>query len=225
MKKNRIFEIILIEFEKWYSKDEHKVNIDFYNDFFTMENIEMLSDEGLIDFFYEFIADGGKVQSGGNRTKNRFRVEVEDKLQAFKSFILEPFNEKFILSDWFNRINNFKYFGIGIATIYLNRIDKERYSIMNNKTLKALIKLGYNISLTESFANYEKVNEIQNKLISDYPRLSNLYVIDALNHFVVAVDKGKELMIEYSDIIEFGNLTEQNEIIKDEKSNNEDLNN
>ncbi len=223
MKESDLFERLLVEFDKWYLTDEHKLNIGFYNDILTKENIETFTNKELVDFFYNFISEGGKVQSGGDRSKNRFKIAVESNMQSFRLFVLEPFNENFALSDWFNRIESYKHFGIGIATIYLNRIDKERYPIMNNKTLKALRKLGHNISLTENFTNYNKVNKIQNELIISYPILTDFYVADAFNHYIIAVENGKELMIEYSSIKDFGNLMEQNEIVNDEENSNEHI--
>ena len=88
MELSTFFPKIVIEFEKWYSVDEHSKNIDIYEKFITKENIESLSNNDFIDFFYKFVEDGGKVQSGGDRTKNAFKKFIENNLHSFKSFIL-----------------------------------------------------------------------------------------------------------------------------------------
>lgn len=155
----------IIEFEKWYENDEHRNNINAYDGKITKEYIESLTNNEFVDFFYEFVSEGGKIQSGGYRTKNLFREYLESNLESFKNFILEPFSNNFNFDNWFNRINEFNYFGIGIATIYLNRINKDIYSVLNNKTLKALREIGYNISLTKNLKNYKEVNEIQMSLL------------------------------------------------------------
>ena len=223
MELSTFFPKIVIEFEKWYSVDEHSKNIDIYKKLITKENIESLSNKDFIDFFYKFVEAGGMVQSGGNRTKHKFKEFIVKNLPSFKLFILEPFNDDFNFEDWFKRRENHKFFGIGIATIYLNRINNTQYSILNKKTLEAMRKLGYNISSIPNLANYKKVNEIQNKWISTYPSIDNLYKADALNHFLIGTEKGKQLLrdFEYNKIIE--DNSEQDEIIEDIKSEIEGL--
>lgn len=223
MELSTFFPKIVIEFEKWYSTDEHSKNINAYKKFMTKEYIESLSNNDFIDFFYKFVEDGGMVQSGGDRTKNLFKKFIVNNIQLFKSFILEPFNENFNFEDWFKRIENYDFFGIGVATIYLNRINNKKYSILNNKSLKAIKKLGYNISSTKNVANYKIVNKIQKKWISTYPSIDNLYKADALNHFLIGTEKGKQLLrdFEYKKIID--DNSEQDEIIEDIESEIEQL--
>ncbi|NUM79724.1 HNH endonuclease [bacterium] len=182
------------KFEKWYVKDDHRKNITAYDDIITKEKIESLTNDEFVNFFYDFVSEGGKIQSGGYRTKNLFKEYLENNLTTFKKFILEPFSNNFNFDDWFNRINEFSYFGVGIATIYLNRINKNDYSVLNNKTLKALREVGYNLSLTKNLKNYKEVNRIQKQWTKTYPFIDNLYKADALNHFLIGTDKGKQLL-------------------------------
>ncbi|NLT50470.1 MAG: hypothetical protein GXX85_06085 [Ignavibacteria bacterium] len=205
----------IIEFEKWYENDEHRNNINAYDGKITKEYIESLTNNEFVDFFYEFVSEGGKIQSGGYRTKNLFREYLESNLESFKNFILEPFSNNFNFDNWFNRINEFNYFGIGIATIYLNRINKDIYSVLNNKTLKALREIGYNISLTKNLKNYKEVNEIQIKFTKTYSFIDDLYKADALNHFLIGTDKGKQLLRDniYKEFID--DNFEQDEIIEE----------
>ena len=83
---------------------------------------------------------------------------------------------------------------------------------MNNKTLKALNKLGYRISSTKNWTNYELVKKYQDNLISDYPVFKNYFKADAFNHFLVAVYQGQELISDYLQIETFENSLEQHEI-------------
>ena len=49
--------------------------------------------EQFIEFFFRFAHDGGKVQSGGQRTAPLFRKTIEDKYDSFRDFVLAPFAE------------------------------------------------------------------------------------------------------------------------------------
>lgn len=203
---------IIEEFCDWYIKDQHYWLKDYYKDKITKQYLESLSNVEFINFFYEFVSEGGKVQSGGARRKNDFLETIENDLKSFKSFIMEPFDKNFDLKGWFLKIDSYPYFGVGIATIYLNRINYHIYSIMNNKTLNALNKLGYEISHTKNWANYLMVYRIQKELIAEFPVLENLYKADALNHFIIEVYKGQGLIENYIRIESFLDEVQQNEI-------------
>jgi len=203
---------IVDEFEQWYQNDEHSTNIKYYDEIVTKDHLNSLNDLDFIDFFFEFVIEGGKVQSGGHRKKYDFWATIKVRFDSFKSFVLEPFDREFNLKDWFQRRNNFYGFGVGIATIFLNRIDRYKYPIMNQKTIDALNKLGFKLSTAKSFANYELVKKIQNELIRKFPNLNNYYKTDALNHFLIAIYQGKELISDFQQIETFENIIEQSEI-------------
>jgi len=209
------------EFEDWWIQDPHSSNMDFYRDTITSTHLAYLSDEDFVDFFYEFVSKGGRVQSGGDRTKNRFRNTVEGDFGGFKEFVLKPFQANFSLQDWFMQLEHYPGFGVGIATIFLNRIDYDKYPIMNNKTLKALNRLGYRISSSKNWVNYELVKRYQDRLIDDFPMLQNYFKTDALNHFIVAVYQGKELVLQ---IEAFENWLEQHDIEHRIKVDSGDIN-
>ena len=78
---------VVIEFEKWYSNDEHSKHINIYDNIITEENIKSLSDNDFINLFYNFVAEGGKIQSGGDRTKNLFKDFIENNLFLSHSII------------------------------------------------------------------------------------------------------------------------------------------
>lgn len=221
MNQEDYFKKLISEFEIWYQNDIHSRNISYYDGIITKEYLSLLSDSEFLDFFFDFVKDGGKVQSGGHRKKYDFWAETKYNLADFKQFVLEPFDSDFNLKDWMKRRNNFYAFGFGIATIYLNRIDRLRYPILNNKTLNALNKIGYKISSSKNFSNYELVKSIQDKLISSFPVLKDYYKADALNHFLIAVYQGQELISNYQQIDQVSDVFEQREI---EYLTKEDLN-
>ncbi|WP_303925680.1 HNH endonuclease [Draconibacterium sediminis] len=214
---------IIDEFQDWYENDVHSTNINFYENIITKAKIGSFSNKELVDFFYEFVEDGGKIQSGGERAKNTFKKTVEKDIKLFRSFVLEPFNEDFDLQSWFNRIEEFKGFGIGIATIYLNRVSKIRYPVMNNKTLTGLKKLGFGLSSTKNFTNYLKVHEYQNNLMKKFPILENYYKTDALNHFIVAIHKGQEIIKQIDFLEDTLEQSEIEEINRNKKLSENDL--
>ena len=182
---------LISHFVKWYDNDPHSRNEDYFIHTITHGNLSKMPRNEFIQFFYNFVAEGGKIQSGGDRQKNRFKETIESSFESFNNFALEPFSSTFDLTNWLNRVNEFKHFGFGSATIYLNRIDKNKYCIVNNKTQDALKELGFHLS-TDMVKCYFEVNEAQKSLIKQYPVLSNFYKADALNHFIIAVEEGEE---------------------------------
>ena len=200
------------EFELWYQNDIHSKNINYYDKIITKDHLNSLTDSDFLDFFFDFVSEGGKVQSGGQRKKYDFWASAKYNFDSFKSFVLEPFEDQFNIKDWFTRLNNFDGFGFGGATIFLNRIDRYKYPIMNNKTINALTKIGYKLSSSKNFTNYELVKRIQDELINKFPRLNNYYKADALNHFLIAIYQGKELISDFQQIETFENIIEQSEI-------------
>jgi 5-methylcytosine-specific restriction protein B len=184
---------LVSSFNKWYSSDPHASNEDHYKDIITHENLSKLSRSDFTDFFYTFVAEGGKIQSGGDRQKNRFKETIEKNYESFKSFMLEPFQPAFNLDSWLGRVGEYKHFGFGSATIYLNRVDKNTYCIVNNKTKDALKKLGFEIS-TDNIKSYYETKKAQEELLKAYPTLKNFYKTDALNHYIIAIEEGRKII-------------------------------
>jgi len=125
-------------FLKWYESNPHSKNEDYYRETITRNHLSGLSKSDFIDFFYKFAYEGGQVQSGGYRTSGKFRQTIESNYEQFRPFILNPFDTNFGEAKWLAGTKNFKYFGIGLATIYLNRVDKKRFAILNNKAADSL---------------------------------------------------------------------------------------
>lgn len=224
MNRKRYLKNIINEFEDWWIKDPHRSNIDFYRNTITVSKLTSLSNKKFVNFFYDFVSEGGRVQSGGDRTKNRFRNTVKKDVGRFRKFVLKPLQAKFSLEDWFLQLEDYPGFGVGIATIFLNRVDYKKYPIMNNKTLKALNKLGYKISSTKNWANYKLVKKYQDNLLNNFSALQNYFKADALNHFIVAVYQGQELISNYLQIENFENELEQHEIENSVEIDSEEIN-
>ncbi|MFB2578177.1 HNH endonuclease [Acinetobacter sp. c2-A9] len=212
MGTNLFINKLIERFEIWWQTDVHRENMDIYDGVITKNYLKSLSDNDFLKFFYDFVAVGGKLQSGGERTKNLFKKNLKSNLKSFREFILLPFNENFSLKEWFEDIKNYPYFGIGIATIYLNRVDRYKFPVMNNKTLQALSQLGYPVSSSKSWDNYSLVFEIQKSLMNNYKTLNNFYKVDSLNHFIIAIEDGQTAVREYQKLIK--NFYDEQEVQK-----------
>ena len=90
---------------------------------------------------------------------------VEMNYDRFHSFVLKPFDTNFDDAKWLAETKDFKYFGIGLATIYLNRVDKKRFPIINNKSADSLAL--FEISLpSDTVKRYKTVLDAQQQLLS-----------------------------------------------------------
>ncbi|EFI34401.1 ATPase associated with various cellular activities AAA_5 [Desulfonatronospira thiodismutans ASO3-1] len=182
-------------FLEWYKKDVHAENEDYYHETITLDYLSGLSRSDFIDFFYNFAHEGGRVQSGGYRTSKQFRETINSQYEQFLPFILSPFEAKFDELQWLNRIEDFKYFGNGLATIYLNRVDKKRFPILNNKTAKALQLFDIKLS-SKTIERYQDTKAAQQKLIDWFPELENFFRVDSLCHFLAGEKEGKKIADE-----------------------------
>jgi hypothetical protein len=183
---------LIDKFMEWFHNDNHSINEDYYKNIITKEFLSSMSKSDFIDFFTEFAAVGGKIQSGGHRTKNLFRKTISDKYDSFKAYILSAFEPNFKVNDWLESTKNYNYFGSGLATIFLNRVDKKRFLIVNDKTEDSLELFG--IKLPVKLGNrYEEVRKAQMQLIDWFPEIDNFFRADALNEFLIGQDEGKKL--------------------------------
>lgn len=176
----------------WLENDPHSEWEDFYKDQVTEKNLSSMKKAEFVDFFVQFFAVGGKVQSGGERNKNLFRKEISEKYSDFRKFVLEPFDKEFDHLSWLTNAKQIKYFGRGICTIYLNRVDKNRFSIVNNKTKDALELFDVKVPTAPGKA-HEIVNEAQKQLINWYPQFDNFFRADAFNHYLIGVKEGRAM--------------------------------
>jgi len=186
---------IIEEFLKWFETDQHREYEDYYPVLKSGEYLTNLNRDQFIEYFFQFAHQGGKIQSGGSRTASLFRNVINGNFEKFKEFVLKPYELDFNVDSWLKGISNFKYFGSGVATIYLNRINKIKYIIVNNKSREALSILGYKIK-SELIESYHSIESAQKDLIDQFPQLENYYRADALNHFLIGTEQGKKLLSE-----------------------------
>lgn len=168
---------------------------DSYKGLLTLEKLSNLSKDDFVEFFYKFHHEGGKVQSGGHRKAGEFKKMLEANYKEAREFLLEPFSENFEVVPWLNRRTLFKPMGEGFITSYLIRINPEKYTMVNNKSIKALRKLGYKIS-GDTATKYQSTIEAENDLMRTFPELENYFMIDGLTHFIEGEDEGKRILGE-----------------------------
>jgi hypothetical protein len=177
-------------FFKWYSNDPHSKNEDYYSKTITKDYLSGLSKSDFVNFFFRFAHEGGKVQSGGYRTSGKFRQTIETHYDQFRPFVLNPFDSDFDVAQWIDGMKTFKHFGIGLATIFLNRVDKKRFPILNNKAADSLAL--FDISLpSHAVKRYKAVLDAQQQLINWFPQFDNFYRVDALNQFLIGEKAGQ----------------------------------
>ena len=179
-------------FLEWFWHDNHSQWEDIYKDEITLENLRRLTKEEFIEFFERFAHEGGRIQSGGYRTTPKFIENVRQKYDDFRKRILEPFSQDFDLDSWLQWAERFSYFGKGLATIYLNRVDKNKYVVVNNKSIEGLQKLGYEIHGGNLLYLYHSVERAERSLLENYPILGNFFRIDAMMHFLIGEEEGKK---------------------------------
>jgi len=191
----------LIEaFYKWFTEDQHNKREYFYDNTIRLEHLSNLSKEDFIKFIFDFTYDGGKIQSGGERFASQFIEIVKNDYDVFKSKVLEPFRPGFDLDKWLEWADGIKFFAPSTATIFLNRVDKLKYIIVNNKSIGGLKKLGFKIPSGVTLKQYKAVEAAEASLLNDFPDLKNFYRVDALMHFIVAEEEGKALLEKSNEI-------------------------
>jgi hypothetical protein len=183
-------------FAKWFANDPHALNEDFYLDTINKDNINGLTERELIEFFTEFAISGGKIQSGGARTAGKLGESITENYAEFRLKILEPFREDFILENWLKWAERFKYLGQGTASIFLNRVDKKKFVVVNEKSIDGLLKLGFPAITGNLLKKYKAVEAAEQSLLNEFPQLQNYYRVDALMHYIIGTDEGREITKE-----------------------------
>jgi AAA domain (dynein-related subfamily)/EVE domain len=182
----------LIEaFQAWYNKDSHSDREDLYLDTVNEQYLSKLNKEEFIEFFFQFARGGGGVQSLGHRTAGIFRKSLEQNFEEFRSQVMKPFKPDFEIDPWLDWVTRFKNFGKGLATIYLNRVDKSRFAIVNNKSIEALDLLGYKTSRGPLTKAYKELAYGMSQLMGLYPQLNNFYICDSLTQFLIGEKDGQ----------------------------------
>ena len=189
----------------WFQRSTHSKIEDAYPELRSEEYLKNLDRSGFIDYFFRFAQEGGKIQSGGYRTAGLFKRTIEDKFEEFRNYVLEPYNEKFNIDSWLLQTNNFLYFGGGIATIFLNRIDKNRFAIVNNKSRDGLKALGYAVK-GDLVDQYHCIENAQKDLMKEFPLIKNFFMADAINQFLIGEKEGEPYLIKLTHSDNSGTL-------------------
>ncbi len=172
-------------FLEWFRNDNHSKIEDFYADKITIEKLKQLSKDEFIEFINQFARDGGKIQSGGYRTAPQLIENVNKKYEEFREKIIEPLTSGFNLDSWLQWCESFPFFGKGLATIYLNRVNKHKYVVVNNKSIDGLKKLGYKIPSANLKSQYDAILAAERKLLEKYPAIENFFRVDAMMHYII----------------------------------------
>ena len=182
---------IITAFNEWYKNDHHSKKEDSYKYEINYEYLNGLKKDEFISFFEKFIRDGGGIQSLGQRNVDdviKYLEEESDNFNNFRSQVLLPFEKDFDVDKWLEWSEDLKIgFGKGISTIYLNRVNKEKYCVVNKKSIEAYQKLGYEIKKTPLITCYNNLIKAEDDLIKRYPELENFYKADKLSHFLEEV--------------------------------------
>ena len=179
-------------YQPYYDR-EFRSREKVYSDRLTYSKLSSLPREEFIEFFYEFYSRGGYIQAGGHRQSSRFKAMMSENYSALRAFLLQPFQENFNLKEWLETSKNFKPLGEGFCTIYLTRIDPTKYTVVNNKSVEALIQLGFDIKLKSTFDKHESIKAAQDQIKSVFPQVQNYFIADGLNHFLIGTEEGKTL--------------------------------
>ncbi len=177
-------------FIEWFRNDNHSRIEDFYSDKITSEKLRQLSKDEFIEFIKQFAREGGKIQSGGSRTAPKLIENVNKKYEEFREKILEPLASGFNLASWLQWCDSFPFFGKGLATIYLNRVNKHQFVVVNNKSIDGLKKLGYKIPSANLQSQYNAILAAEKNLLDKYPSLENFFRVDAMMHYLIGTDEG-----------------------------------
>lgn len=185
------------DFENWYADQDRSAEIydpgkdkdgEKYPTLeISFDALSRISDKELIDGFKTFGQVGGAIQTGGSRNYVRLLATLTEKTDEFRAHILAPYRENFKLEQWWQDLDNFPFWGPGTATIYLCYTNKNKFSIINGKTLIALQKLGLINSYddVDSYSTYSKSHYLQQILMDNYPNINNFLKSDAFLEYIV----------------------------------------
>lgn len=201
---NNSLMVLASDFINWFkTPDGHSKRALRFNEMQNKAYWENLSNNELLDVLFNFTYKGGDVQGGGPRTAYRFKDTNESKMDIFKKVILSVFHSD---SDWeifWSEMDQFKWFGKGIRSILLHRINPRKYPILNNKSKNGLSELGYTVKFSSNPKEmYKELQTGMDELIKDLNSLNlpdtfkfDFYSADSLMHYILGVKEGKELLI------------------------------
>ena len=106
-------------FLKWYKTDPHHENRNAYPELKSSVYLEGLNKEDFIEYFFQFVKEGGGIQGGGQRGAGEFKIAIARDFENFRSFVLEPYGNKLDLGVC--RAYRFKPLRIAYLTLLSDR--------------------------------------------------------------------------------------------------------
>ncbi len=202
-------ENFLLKKEKHYQHSPE--NYAKYKDKINKYFIESLSASDFIDFILEFTKCGGGIQSLGELNNQKIKNWLHDsnKVGELKTFLLRPFEHGFDLNLWLDESNrNFRGMGIGIFSVYLNRINRKKFPVLNRSTADSLFELYLPINTSRQIKlSYNKLIDFTDKILEWYPNtiLDDKTVWDSCFYFISTELEGKPWKVFLSRVINFYN--------------------
>lgn len=133
----------------------------------------------------EFVADGGKLQSGGERSKSKFARAVSGREEELRAHILKAYEAGFDLEQWWEDCASFNGFGKGIRSIFLHRVFPDTYAPFNDKALAGYQLLGAMPTRGKRWSPaYSDVNTAAHSIRDKRPEQLSLYRADHLTHYI-----------------------------------------
>lgn len=188
-------QVLIDSFLVWFNesahakREHHKEYEKFSRDYFAN-----LSDIELVEEFFQFARNGGFIQSGGARTAGRLKTAIQQNIEDFRRFILEVFEPNFEIEKWWKGLSAFNGFGKGIGSIFLHRVFPLRFAVFNKTSLDGYRLLGILPSGRLRGNKYILTNEAAQKLVDLRPDELSLFRADAMTHFIIATDEGKQAL-------------------------------
>lgn len=189
---------LIDRFFEWFENNEEKQK-EFIEEYkqFSREYFASLPDNELVEIMFRFAKEGGKIQSGGERTAQRFRDSVSRNVPEFRKCILEIFDENFNVQNWWELTKSIHYFGSGLKSALLHRIFPNRFAVFNNKSEAAYQLLGLLPSRKpHGVSQYAIINGAAQRLVQYRPEKMNLFRADAMTHFLIGTEEGRQAFDE-----------------------------
>ncbi len=187
--------LLLQDFYKWYSTNEHSKREKEYTEFQNKDYWSGIENTELINVMTEFVRLGGGIQSGGERNEGRFNEYLKPKVVEFKEAVLTIFKNNFDLESWWESMNNFPGFGIGIRSIFLHRVNPQKYVICNDKSIDGFKLVGYiDKEKSNKFQRYLNAKDIIDEFIRDTNENLTYYQVDSIWEYIVGQGLGYEYL-------------------------------
>ncbi|MFO0417035.1 MAG: hypothetical protein ACK5Y6_07085, partial [Pseudomonadota bacterium] len=191
-------EVVLDEFIAWCEAnpaDQHLLDerpVAYAN--WSKEYFSNLPAADLVKEMTDFVAQGGKLQTGGARGKTKFAKQLAGREEEFRAHLTKAYDPNLDLEQWWEDSRSFPGFGQGIRSIFLHRAHPTHYAIYNQKALDGYRILGVLPTRSKrSQVSYTDVNTAAHTILAKRPDKLSLYLVDHLTHFIT-IPQGEALI-------------------------------